>query len=151
MTNDPSAALYLLCLGTGLGLPAQAVHCFAVHPARSGMSFSGNRIISDPTSGGINTMHARVTQFELKPETAEQANARVEQTRREVMKIPGIRGYINLRSYDGTQGVAITFYESAEQADTATQPALQQWIKFTEFFESTPESRGYNVLVKDLK
>jgi hypothetical protein len=45
MTNDPGAALSLLCLGTGLGLPAQAVHCFAAHPARSGMSFSGNRLM----------------------------------------------------------------------------------------------------------
>jgi hypothetical protein len=44
MTNDPGAALSLLCLGTGLGLPAQAVHCFAAHPARSGMPFSGNRL-----------------------------------------------------------------------------------------------------------
>jgi len=46
MTNDPGAALSLLCLGTSLGLPAQAVHCFAAHPARSGMPFSGNRLIS---------------------------------------------------------------------------------------------------------
>jgi|GEM_PF-3550374 len=96
-------------------------------------------------------MHARVTRFKLKPETVEQANAGIEQTRQEVMKIPGIKGYINLRSYDGTEGLVISFYESAEQADTATQPALQQWVKFTEFFESTPESRGYDVLVKDFK
>jgi hypothetical protein len=44
MTNDPGAALSLLCLGTGLGLPAQAVHCFAAHPAQSGTPFSGNRL-----------------------------------------------------------------------------------------------------------
>ena len=43
--NNPSAALSLLCLGTGLGLPAQAVHCsIAVHPAQSGILFSGNRL-----------------------------------------------------------------------------------------------------------
>jgi len=87
----------------------------------------------------------------LKPETAEQANERVEQTRQEIMEIPGIKGYINLRSYDGTQGLVITFYETSEDANTATQPALQQWIKFTEFFESAPESRGYNVLVQEFK
>ncbi|MEA3410419.1 MAG: hypothetical protein U9R74_02645 [Pseudomonadota bacterium] len=96
-------------------------------------------------------MHARVTRFELKPETAEQANKLVDKTRLEVMEIPGIKGYINLRSYDGTHGLVITFYESSEDADTATQPALQQWIKFTELFESAPESMGYNVLVKDFK
>ena len=96
-------------------------------------------------------MHARVTRFELKPETAEQANARVEQTRQEVMKIPGIKGYINLRSYDGTQGLVITFYESSENAYTATQPALQQWVKFTDFFSSVPESTSYKVLVREFK
>jgi len=29
--------LSMLRLSTGLGHPAQAVHCFAVHPAQSGM------------------------------------------------------------------------------------------------------------------
>lgn len=95
-------------------------------------------------------MHARVTKFSLKPESTGQANALVEQTHQEVMKIPGIKGYINLRSYDGTEGLVITFYESREHADTATRPALQQWVKFTEFFESPPESLGYDVLVKDI-
>ena len=62
------------------------------------------------------------------------------------MEITGLKEYLSLRSYDGRRIVVIAIYESKLHADTATQRALQLWVKLTEYFVSAPESSSYDIV-----
>lgn len=93
-------------------------------------------------------MHARVTRYEVKLDRVEEADRLVAQIRPEVVKMPGLKEYLSLRSYDGTKRIAITIYESQQHAEAAIPKALRLWAELTEVMAATPESGSYEVAIR---
>ena len=95
-------------------------------------------------------MHARVTRYQVKPDQVDEADRLLEQIRPDVMKIPGLREYLSLRSEDGTKRIAITVYESQQHAQNAIPRALKLWSRLTEVMAITPESGAYTVVTREV-
>lgn len=92
-------------------------------------------------------MYARITTYRNKPEKLDESLALAEAMKPEIMSIPGIKFYFSTGNEDGNCAV-IAIYESQQAAEAARDVARELFARASEFLESEPQPRGYQVLLQ---
>lgn len=89
-------------------------------------------------------MFARITNYKMKAESMDAANALLEQIKPQVMALPGMVRFINCHDETGA-GYVISIVDSEEASD-ANQAAVQAiWANFADFLELPPTPQGFGV------
>ncbi|MGJ8616919.1 MAG: hypothetical protein ACSHWS_08745 [Sulfitobacter sp.] len=91
-------------------------------------------------------MFARVTHYQIKPDSVEKAKALTEQLKPKIMALPGIHSFINMIGDDG-KGCVVSLVESREMSDGNAQAVQALWSNFTDHLASAPTAEGYDVFV----
>jgi quinol monooxygenase YgiN len=91
-------------------------------------------------------MFARITRFQRKPGTREDATALLNQLHDEIMGLPGMIQFTNVMHADGS-GYLLSVMESEALANTHSAKAAAIWAQFAQFMVTIPESEGYDVVV----
>ena len=95
-------------------------------------------------------MFARITRYKMRPGTREEAVAKLESMRAQIMALPGSVQLMNAANEDGS-GYVVAINESQEQSE-ANLPAVQKiWENFAEFLEEPPMPEGFDVVVDWMK
>lgn len=90
-------------------------------------------------------MYARVTHFNMKPEMVEDAKARLEHMKPQVMSLPGIKHFINSINDDGT-GCVVAVVESREISEANNDAVEKLWSIFADHLAAAPEASGFEVI-----
>ena len=92
-------------------------------------------------------MYARVSRYQMKSGSFEEAQRMVEAIRPQIKAIPGMRDWLNVGRADDGKGVVIALYDSKEAADAALSSAVKIWAQFSEHLVNQPEVEGYDVVM----
>lgn len=92
-------------------------------------------------------MYARVSRYQMKSGSFEEAQRMVESMRPQIKAIPGIRDWLNVGRADDGKGVVIALYDSKEAAEAALGSARQIWAQFADHLAAEPEVEAYDVVM----
>lgn len=92
-------------------------------------------------------MYARVSRYQMKSGSFEEAQRMVESMRPQIKAIPGIRDWLNVGRADDGKGVVIALYDSKEAAEAALEAAGTIWAQFADHLAEQPEIEGYDVVM----
>ncbi len=91
-------------------------------------------------------MHARITQFRIKPESVEAATAKLEEMRPRIAALPGMHHFIHVANDDGN-GYVIALVDDDVAANPPTEKIQAIWAEFGEHLAAPPEApKIYKVL-----
>jgi hypothetical protein len=89
-------------------------------------------------------MYARVTHYQLKPESIDKAKALLENMKPKIMAMPGMIKFINSVNDDGS-GCVVSLVESKEISDANADAVLAVWNEFKEHLKNAPIAKGFEV------
>lgn len=93
-------------------------------------------------------MFARVTKYQMKPGSIDEAMSVLEGLKPQIMGMPGMIEFLNVIDDDGN-GYVISVVESQEISD-ANQPTVAAlWAKFADYLTGPPSATGHNVLMHE--
>lgn len=90
-------------------------------------------------------MYARITHYKLKPESIEEAMAKLDALRPEIMAMPGVVRFINTLNDDGT-GYVLSVVESKETSEANEGAVQAMWGNFADYLLEMPTPQGYGVI-----
>ena len=90
-------------------------------------------------------MFARITQFQMKPGTKEQATALMHSLKDEIMGMPGMHSFTNVMNDDGS-GYVVAVVESEESSNANAEKVAALWSHFADFMAAPPQPAGFDVV-----
>ncbi|MES0826361.1 MULTISPECIES: hypothetical protein [Ruegeria] len=90
-------------------------------------------------------MFARVTQYKMKPGTRDEATAKLNDLKAEIMGMPGMHCFTNVMNEDGS-GFVVSVVESEETSNANAPKVAEIWGQFAEYLEGPPSPVGYDVV-----
>lgn len=93
-------------------------------------------------------MYARVTKYRMKPESIEEALAKLDAMKPQIMALPGLVHFTNMMNDDGS-GVVVSVVESQEASDANQDKVQALWANFADDLAEAPVAEGYNVLMNE--
>ena len=91
-------------------------------------------------------MFARVTHYQIKPDSVNEAKALTEKLKPKIMALPGMHSFINMIGDDG-KGCVVSIVESRETSEANAQAVQALWANFKDHLEDMPTAEGYDVFV----
>ena len=93
-------------------------------------------------------MFARVTRYQMKPGSIDEAMSVLEGLKPQIMAMPGMIDFLNVIDDDGN-GYVISVVDSQETSD-ANQPTVAGlWANFADFLTGPPSATGHNVMMHE--
>ena len=89
-------------------------------------------------------MYARVTRYKMKADKVADAEALIEQMKPQIMALPGMKRFVNVRNADGS-GYVLSFVESEEISNQNAAAVQAIWGHFKDHLEAMPTPEGYDV------
>jgi quinol monooxygenase YgiN len=90
-------------------------------------------------------MFARISTFNMKPESIADAEAKIAELMPTVMAMDGMVTFTLTINADGS-GVVVSVIESEEQSNANQEQVAALWAQFGDFLAAPPEVTGYRVL-----
>ena len=90
-------------------------------------------------------MFARITPYQMKTDTLDDAKAKIEALKSQVMGLPGIKQFINVVDDETGKGYVISLVESREVSDANAAQVSAIWGQFAEHLTAMPTPEGYDV------
>lgn len=92
-------------------------------------------------------MYARVSRYQMKSGSFEEAQRMVETMTPQIKAIPGIRDWLNVGRAEDGKGVVIALFDNKAAADAALTSAEQIWAQFSDHLVAEPEVEAYDVVM----
>tara|TARA_R110000787_G_scaffold104370_4_gene211392 strand:- start:2152 stop:2439 length:288 start_codon:yes stop_codon:yes gene_type:complete len=89
-------------------------------------------------------MFARVTHYQIKPDSVNEAKALTEKLKPKIMALPGVHSFINMIGDDG-KGCVVSLVESRETSEANAQAVQALWANFKDHLADAPTAEGYDV------
>ncbi len=83
-------------------------------------------------------MHARITQFRIKPESVAVATAKLQEMKPRIAALPGMQHFIHVANDDGN-GYVISLIDDDAVANPPTEQIQAIWSEFSEHLAAPPE------------
>lgn len=90
-------------------------------------------------------MFARITQYQMKPDSKQAATELMHSLKDQIMGMPGIQNFVNVMNEDGS-GYVIAVVESEASSDANNEKVAALWSQFSDHLLSTPKPVGYDVV-----
>jgi len=90
-------------------------------------------------------MFARVTEYQMKPDSIEAGTELLHSLKDRIMSMPGVHNFINVINDDGS-GLVISIVESEAVSEANAPTVAKLWSHFADHLASPPKASGYNVL-----
>lgn len=90
-------------------------------------------------------MFARVTKYQMKPDSKDAAKALMHQLKGEIMSMPGMHSFTNVMNDDGS-GYVVSVVESEEISNSNAPKVAELWGHFADHMMAPPEPVGYDVI-----
>lgn len=91
-------------------------------------------------------MFARVTHFQMKPDSTDDAMAMIEKLKPQILALPGMHQFINAMNSDG-HGCVVALVESRATSDANAEAVKALWSSFSDMLAAPPTAEGYDVQV----
>ena len=90
-------------------------------------------------------MFARITQYQMKPDSKQAATELMHSLKDQIMGMPGIQNFVNVMNEDGS-GYVIAVVESEASSDANNEKVAALWRQFSDHLLATPKPVGYDVV-----
>ena len=90
-------------------------------------------------------MFARITQYQMKPDSKQAATELMHSLKDQIMGMPGIHNFVNVMNEDGS-GYVIAVVESEASSDANNEKVAALWSQFSDHLLATPKPVGYDVV-----
>ncbi len=90
-------------------------------------------------------MFARITQYQMKPDSKQAATELMHSLKDQIMGMPGIQNFVNVMNEDGS-GYVIAVVESEASSDANNEKVAALWSQFSDHLLATPKPVGYDVV-----
>ncbi|CUK01691.1 hypothetical protein RUE5091_02282 [Ruegeria denitrificans] len=90
-------------------------------------------------------MFARITQYKMKTGTRDEATAKLNDLKAEIMGMPGMHCFTNVMNEDGS-GFVVSVVENEETSNANAPKVAEIWGQFAEYLEGPPTPVGYDVV-----
>ena len=89
-------------------------------------------------------MFARITHYQVKPESVKKAKELTETLKPKIMALPGMKSFINMVDDDGN-GYVVSLVESREISEGNAQAVQALWANFQDHLVAPPTAEGFDV------
>jgi len=90
-------------------------------------------------------MFARITQYQMKPDSKQAATELMHSLKDQIMGMPGIHNFVNVMNEDGS-GYVIAVVESKASSDANDEKVAALWSQFSDHLLAPPKPVGYDVV-----
>ncbi|MEI4231818.1 hypothetical protein [Roseovarius sp. D22-M7] len=90
-------------------------------------------------------MFARVTEYQMKPESIAAATELLHSLKERIMSMPGVHNFINVINDDGS-GLVISVVESEAVSEANAPTVAEIWSQFGDHLAAPPKASGYNLI-----